>query len=356
MANSKFDEMFGRLPTTIKETAVLRLPTKKVLAALLDLLLHSEARESRIIYCQNARLRKLSGVSSNDLLPSIQQLIDYDLITRKAGTARQKGETKGQASEYTINMKKLKEPLIEKSFDDLFGEFLDDVESLEKPIDTTITTSISNSIKNTNTIENTTINSIITENTNSTSLQVQNQNQPELEKNNNYRDLEKYFEERLIEECEDRNIEELNEIQESSKDELDSFNDSKESEQVESKENKAQHQNTSIETPSENSASTNEQTYIPNAEEERVLTELTTLIRPYIAKVLQATSIRELDNIVESMSQKANEYSKTANMTDWVVITFNEWAKGYISIRLKELQKKHDKEIERQVQQSSWFC
>lgn len=142
MAKTKFEEMFDRLPSNIKETDILRLPTKKVLAALLELLLHSDARESRVIYAPNARLRKLSGISSNDLLPSIEQLIDYGLITRKVGTVRKEGE-KSEASEYTINMKKLKEPLVEKTFDDLFSEFLEDEESLEMPINTAITTTTS---------------------------------------------------------------------------------------------------------------------------------------------------------------------------------------------------------------------
>jgi len=167
MAKTKFEEMFDRLPSNIKETEILRLPTKKVLAALLELLLHSEARESRVIYAPNARLRKLSGISSNDLLPSIEQLIDYDLITRKVGKVRKEGE-KGEASEYTINIKKLKEPLVEKTFDDLFSEFLDDEESQEMPINTAITTTTSittsNSIENTNTTS--TANSISSSNNN----------------------------------------------------------------------------------------------------------------------------------------------------------------------------------------------
>lgn len=176
MAKTKFEEMFDRLPSNIKETEILRLSTKKVLAALLELLLHSEARESRVIYCQNSRLRKLSGVSSNELLPSLQQLIDYDLITRKVGTVRKEGE-KCEASEYTINLKKLKEPLVEKTFDDLFSEFLDeDEETLETPINTPITTSITittaiatssaiastNSIESTNSIASTTSNTTFT--------------------------------------------------------------------------------------------------------------------------------------------------------------------------------------------------
>ena len=217
MAKDKFEEMFDRLPTNIKETEVLRYTSKKVLAALLELLLHSEARESRIIYCQNSRLRKLSGVGMQELLPSIKQLEDYNLITRKVGTVRKEGE-KGEASEYTINLKKLKEPLVEKTFDDLFGEFLDeDEESLETPINTTITTSITNS----NSIENTNSSSI--ENTSSTS----SQNQMELEKPNSYKELMYYFIQRMEKECKDKNLDELNEIQESLKDELDEFNEIK---------------------------------------------------------------------------------------------------------------------------------
>lgn len=223
MAKEKFEEMFDRLPTNIKETEVLRLSSKKVLAALLELLLHSEARESRIIYCGNPRLRKLSGIDMKELLPSIEQLIDYDLITRKVGKVRIKGE-KGVASEYTINFKKLKEPLIEKSFDDLFSEFLDG-ESLEMPINTTITTSITNSISSTTSIENTNpiANSNLIES--STSLQHQEQNQVELERPCSYKELMDYFIQRMEKECKDKNLDELNEIQESLKDELDSFNE-----------------------------------------------------------------------------------------------------------------------------------
>ena len=224
MAKTKFEEMFDRLPSNIKENEILRLPTKKVLAALLELLLHSEARESRVIYAPNARLRKLSGISSNDLLPSIEQLIDYDLISRKVGTVRKEGE-KGEASEYIINIKKLKEPIVEKTFDDLFSEFLEDEESLEMPINTTITTSITNSISTITTTSNSTEIPNSIKNTSSTSLQVKGQNQMELEKPKNYRDLMEYFKKRMIEETKDKNLDELNEIQESLKDELDSFNE-----------------------------------------------------------------------------------------------------------------------------------
>ena len=214
MAKSKFEEMFDRLPSNIKETEVLRLESKKVLAALLELLLHSEARESRVIYAPNSRLRKLSGIDAKKLLPSIEQLLDYDLITRKVGKVRNKDE-KGEASEYTINFMKLKKPLVEKTFDDLFSEFIDEGESLEMPINTTITTSITNSISTLTTTPN-----LIS---NSTTLQ--EQEQAELERPNSYSDLQKYFVRRMEKECKDKSIDELNEIQESLKDELDEFNE-----------------------------------------------------------------------------------------------------------------------------------
>lgn len=153
MAKTKFEEMYHRLPSNVKESDVLRLESKKVLAALLELLLHSEARNTRVIFANNRLLRKLSGISSNQLLPSLQQLEDYELISRKVGGVRSKPNEKGLASEYVINLEKLKEPIVEKGFDELFGE------SLEKPINTTITTTITTTTSNTNTTSNTTTSS-----------------------------------------------------------------------------------------------------------------------------------------------------------------------------------------------------
>ena len=215
MEKTKFEEMFDRLPANIKETSVLRNSSKKVLAALLELLLHSEARESGIIFCGNSLLRKLSGINENILLPAIDQLIDYDLISRKVGKARKEGE-KGLASEYIINFKKLKEPLIEKTFDDLFGDFVDE-ESPETPINPAIT--ITNTISNTSSI------STLISNTNSTIIQNQEQVQEQPEIPTSYSDLIEYFKDRMEIECKDKNLDELNVIQEFLKNELDSFNE-----------------------------------------------------------------------------------------------------------------------------------
>lgn len=167
MEKSKFEEMMDRLPSNIKESDVLRLESKKILAALLELLLHSEAKQSGVIYVGNGMLRKLSGVGSSNLLSGIEQLIDYELITRVKGSVRKVQTEKGQASEYRINFKKLKEPIVEKTFDDLFSQFCEEPQSLEKPISTTITTTITTS--NTTTTSNTISNSIETSNENTTS-------------------------------------------------------------------------------------------------------------------------------------------------------------------------------------------
>lgn len=171
MEKSKFEEMMDRLPSNVKESDVLRLESKKILAALLELLLHSEAKQSGVIYVGNSMLRKLSGVGSSNLLSGIGQLIDYELITRVKGSVRKVQTEKGQASEYKINFKKLKEPIVEKTFDDLFSQFCEESQSLEKPISTTITTTTTTSIttSNTTTTSNTISNSIETSNENTTS-------------------------------------------------------------------------------------------------------------------------------------------------------------------------------------------
>lgn len=156
MEKTKFEEMMDRLPSNVKDSDVLRLESKKILAALLELLLHSEAKKSGIIYVGNSMLRKLSGVGSNNLLSGIQQLEDYELVTRIKGSVRKIQTEKGQASEYRINFKKLKEPIVEKTFDDLFSQFCEESQSLEKPISTTITTTITTSTTTANTTTNTT--------------------------------------------------------------------------------------------------------------------------------------------------------------------------------------------------------
>lgn len=137
----KFEEMFDRLPSNIKETEVLRFQSKKVLAALLDMYLHSKAKETKLVIASNRQLRKLSGIKQNDLLTSLKQLEDYELITRKVG----KKGTEHIASEYKIHFNNLKRPLKEKTFEDLFGDELEEGKSSETSMGTTTTTTITTS-------------------------------------------------------------------------------------------------------------------------------------------------------------------------------------------------------------------
>lgn len=144
---TKFEEMMDRLPSNIKESKVLRFQSKKVLAALLELYLHSKARETRLVIVGNRQLRRLSGIKSNDLTSALNQLEDYNLIARKVG---KKGKD-GVASEYIIHFKNLIKPLKEKTFEDLFRVELDDAESSETSMGTTTTITTSTTITTTTT-------------------------------------------------------------------------------------------------------------------------------------------------------------------------------------------------------------
>jgi hypothetical protein len=398
MAKDKFEEMMDRLPSNIKETDVLRLSSKKVLAALLELLLHSEAKGSGVIYCQNARLRKFSGISSNDLLPSIEQLIDYNLISRKVGTVRKEGE-KGIASEYIINFKKLKEPIVEKSFDDLFSEFLKDDESLEMPINTAITTIISNSISTSNIISSSTSieTSIINSTENINSLQEQNQEELEtssseidLDNNlSNKESLNNSIDNNILEETESNQELETNESEssnftESQLETIDSEeNNLSESQLVsneseDSKLNQSQHD--SIEIPTEVLISTNElesfneeadtdesnsieelpvmdESYVPTTEEKEIWKGCLTIMNPYLAKMQTVTSRMVVDGIKDEIVSKAiNYFNSIDGVTDWVRWEFSKRVTDYTHARYDELEELNKKQREKQLQQSSKFA
>ena len=199
MEKTKFEEMMDRLPSNVKDSDVLRLESKKILAALLELLLHSEAKNSGIIYVGNGMLRRLSGVGSSNLLSGIQQLEDYELITRVKGSVRKVQTEKGQASEYRINFKKLKEPIVEKTFDDLFSQFCEESQSLEKPISTTITTTITTST--------TTANTTTTSNTNTSSTSIETSNENTTSNSNYFEEFTEDVNKRLVGENENELLE-----------------------------------------------------------------------------------------------------------------------------------------------------
>jgi hypothetical protein len=205
MEKTKFEEMMDRLPSNVKDSDVLRLESKKILAALLELLLHSEEKNSGIIYVGNGMLRRLSGVGSSNLLSGIQQLEDYELVTRIKGSVRKVQTEKGQASEYRINFKKLKEPIVEKTFDDLFSQFCEEPQSLEKPISTTITTTITTSTTTAITTSTTTANT--TSNTNTTTTSIESTNENATSNSNYFEEFTEDVNKRLVGEDEDELLE-----------------------------------------------------------------------------------------------------------------------------------------------------
>ena len=134
---------FTYVPEHISESDELSLASKKLLEALLNYQFNSKAYNTGKLFINNATLCKLSKVGHSQLMKSIVELKMYSLVDRVQGGER------GNASEYIIHFEKLKEPLKRKSFDDMFGRFMNGGQSLETPMGTTITTTITTPITTT---------------------------------------------------------------------------------------------------------------------------------------------------------------------------------------------------------------
>lgn len=134
---------FTYVPEHISESSELSLASKKLLEALLNYQFNSKAYNTGKLFINNATLCKLSKVGHSQLMKSIVELKMYSLVDRVQGGER------GNASEYIIHFEKLKEPLKRKSFDDMFGRFMNGGQSLETPMGTTITTTITTPITTT---------------------------------------------------------------------------------------------------------------------------------------------------------------------------------------------------------------
>ena len=152
MEKNKIDELMDRLPSTIKANDILWPESKKVLAALLELYLHSEAKKTKVVICGNKLLRKLASIGKDKLLDATNQLQDYGLVTRLPGKKRVKGE-KSKASQYNIHFDRLVKPLVkELTFEDLFSDELKTLETSNSPATiTAIPTKTKTSIKTTTT-------------------------------------------------------------------------------------------------------------------------------------------------------------------------------------------------------------
>lgn len=136
------------LPQNIKDSELLSLASKKVLAALLDWYLNSEAKTTKVVIISNKILCSIAGVGGTSLQESLRELNDYNLVTRTIGTKL------GDASKYNINFKNLVKPLQKQTFESLFSEELEEVKSQENPISTIVKNSIvENSIVKNRTVQ-----------------------------------------------------------------------------------------------------------------------------------------------------------------------------------------------------------
>lgn len=144
------------LPQNIKDSELLSLASKKVLAALLDWYLNSEAKTTKVVIISNKILCSIAGVGGTSLQESLRELNDYNLVTRTIGTKL------GDASKYNINFKNLVKPLQKQTFESLFSEELEEAKSQETPISTIVKNSIvENSIVKNSIVKNRTVQSSI---------------------------------------------------------------------------------------------------------------------------------------------------------------------------------------------------
>lgn len=119
------------LPQNIKDSE-LSLGTKKVLTALLDWYLTTEARNTGIIIINNSKLCAIAGVSPSTLQEAIRDIQEYGLGRREVGTGL------GNASKYYMDFESFTKPLKRKSFEEIFAKELKDTKSSETPISTIV--------------------------------------------------------------------------------------------------------------------------------------------------------------------------------------------------------------------------
>lgn len=140
------------LPQSIKDTDVISENAKKTLATIMNYFATlNVAKETGFLACPNSVLREAVGIRNNDLMTSVQELIECDLITREVGRKRVAGG-KRTASIYRVIWQNLMKPIKKKNtFETLFAEFL---KPSETPVGTAITNTVSNIVTNTVSVSN----------------------------------------------------------------------------------------------------------------------------------------------------------------------------------------------------------
>ena len=113
------------LPKTIKLSSVISDDAKKTISVLLNCFATMDfAKENNYVFLSNKVFRKAVGINMNNLISAIGELIDCDLIERKAGKKRSAGQ-KATASTYIIKWENLTKPVHKKdTFEELFSDYL----------------------------------------------------------------------------------------------------------------------------------------------------------------------------------------------------------------------------------------
>lgn len=204
------------LPQNIKDTDVLSDNAKKTLATIMNYyLLLEEVKNNGYVYLNNKTLGLSVGLRNSNMLSAVLELIEHNLITREVGKRRTEGEP-STASVYRVMWQNLTKPLRKNTFEELFSEFL---KSSETPLGIADTVTVSGPVSDTETVEDTVTNSVEISDINSTSVD-DGKKRPK-----NQKELKEYFKNRMDVLCKDKNVDELNEIQEVLKTELDEFNE-----------------------------------------------------------------------------------------------------------------------------------
>lgn len=137
------DRMYDILPQNIKETDVISVNAKRVLASIMNYyLVLDKVKAQGYVNLSNQLLRNSAHIKQNDMMTAIQELIEYDLIEREVGKVWAEGQ-QHIASKYTVLWNNLQKPLKKKTFEDLFSQFL---KSSETPMGTIVSDTVSVSV------------------------------------------------------------------------------------------------------------------------------------------------------------------------------------------------------------------
>ena len=203
------------LPGTVKDSD-LSNQAKKLLAAIINYhLVNNKAKEAGFLAINNEDLRASATVGKEYFRAAIQELVECKLIYRKAGKKWSSTE-KNTASEYYLIKDNLTKPIHKPTSEDLLEQLFTASAPLSSEIVPTNTITISDTYSET-------ISDTISESYSDSISQLDISEDKQGPKNQ--KELKEYFKNRMEILCKDKNVDELNEIQEVLETELDEFNE-----------------------------------------------------------------------------------------------------------------------------------